>query len=55
MFVEKTNELVDSAKHTAHDANVKAHELAESAEEKLEAAEKAGRLTFLLKENGISF
>ncbi|CAF4383039.1 unnamed protein product, partial [Rotaria sp. Silwood2] len=36
----KSSELVDSAKHTAHDANVKAHELGKSVEEKLESAEK---------------
>lgn len=41
---EKSSELADSAKETAHDASVKAQELKESAGEKLEKTEKAGRI-----------
>lgn len=40
---EKSSELADSAKQTAHDASVKAQEVKESAGEKLEAAGKTGK------------
>lgn len=46
LFLEKSSEVVDSAKHAAHEANVKAHELKESAGEKLESAEKIGKYYF---------
>ncbi len=39
--------MVDSAKHTAHEANVKAQELKESAGEKLETTEKIGKDYFI--------
>ncbi len=41
-FLEKTNELIDSAKHTAHDVSAKAQELEKSAEQKLQEIEKIG-------------
>ena len=40
---EKSSELADSAKQTAHDAGVKAQEVKESTGEKLEAAGKTGK------------
>jgi hypothetical protein len=46
IFLEKTNELIDSAKHKAHDASAKAQELEKTAEQKLVAAEKAGEQKF---------
>jgi hypothetical protein len=39
--------LVDSAKHTAHEVNVKAQELEKSAEQKLESTEKLGKYYFI--------
>ncbi len=41
-FLEKTNELIDSAKQTAHDVSAKAQELEKSAEQKLQEIEKTG-------------
>jgi hypothetical protein len=46
LSLEKSSEVVDSAKQAAHDVSVKAHEIKESAGEKLESAEKAGRNIF---------
>lgn len=43
VILEKTNELVESAKHTAHDVSVKAQELEKSAEASLLQAEQAGK------------
>jgi hypothetical protein len=43
IFLEKSSELVDSAKQTAHEASVKAQELKESAGEKLETARKMSK------------
>lgn len=42
IFLEKTNELTESAKQTAQDASNKAQELEKSAENKLAEAEKVG-------------
>lgn len=43
IILEKTSELVESVKQTAHDAGVKAQELEKSAEASLLQAEKAGK------------
>ena len=42
-FLEKTGELVESAKETAHATSVKAQELEQAAEEKLHDVEKKGK------------
>lgn len=49
-FLEKTGELVESAKETAHATSVKAQELEKAAEEKLVAVEKKGKRSKMILE-----
>ncbi|CAF3920407.1 unnamed protein product, partial [Rotaria sp. Silwood1] len=52
--LEKSSELVHSAKHAAHDANVKAHELGHTVEQKVESAEKIAEQKFEQSKHAVS-